>query len=71
MKCYRAYFNGLEYYADISKGTLNDDNEYSLFVYARDWRGLRQPDYHHVYKSERGAQNALKRRYPGVEWNEI
>ena len=71
MKIYRAYINGLPYFAEILPYALNGEDEYSLSVYCKDWKGNRQEDFHHLYKSERGAELAIQRRYPGAEWTEL
>ena len=71
MKIYRGYVNGLSYRAEIDTTTLNGTVEYALEVYTWDWNGGKMPEYHRLYKTEKGAEKALWRKYPDGYWSEV
>ena len=65
---FTGFVNGLTYYADSGVTTINGPEEYTLDVYTKDWEGRRQPDFHGLYRTEKGAVKALWRRFPGGGW---
>ena len=71
MRFFDAILYGLLYHASIIPTHINGEEEFSLEVYTRDWRGQKQPDHNGLYKTERGAINAMKRKYPNAKWREI
>lgn len=62
------YWQGMRIVAYILDYDMNGIPEYSLEIDCIGYDGLRQHLYTNVYKTERGAINAMRRQYPDVEW---
>ena len=71
MRFFNGILYGMEYYASIMPTYINGTEEFRLEVYTRDWRGQKQPDKDGLYKTECGAERALRKQYPDVLWREL
>lgn len=59
---------GLTYFADIMPTTINGPTEYRLEVYTVAPDGRRFYEYTRLYRTEKSAEKALRRKYPEGGW---
>ena len=67
---FTGFIFGLTYFAQILTTAINGPTEYTLDVYTVDQAGHRHPEFHGIYKTQKGAEKALFRRYPEGGWCE-
>lgn len=68
MVSYKAFYNGLNYFATITESTLVDG--FDLCVSCKDWKGISRVEFQKEYKTVRAAEIALKKRFP-AEWKKV